>query len=106
LKEDRFKATTNASLALKDAETSIIAVGTPDRDGRIDLRYVLEVAGLLGDHIRTCESFHTVIVKSTVIPGTTLGPVCDVLEHRSGKRAGVGFGLGARPSKPEANVVR
>jgi len=107
LAEGHFSATTDAALALKEADVSLIAVGTPDREGRIDLRYVLEVASLLGHHIRHCEGFHTVIVKSTVIPGTTMGPVRQALEQCSGKRAGIDFGLGMNPEfLREASAVQ
>jgi len=107
LSEGRFSATTDPAEALADAELSLIAVGTPDREGRIDLRYVLEVAGLLGDHLRKVQDFHTVVVKSTVIPGTTEGPIREVLEARSGKRAGLDFGLGMNPEfLREASAVQ
>jgi UDPglucose 6-dehydrogenase/GDP-mannose 6-dehydrogenase len=92
-----FRITTSARDALEGSEVSMIAVGTPDHEGRIDLRYVHEVAGILGDFIREAPGFHTVIVKSTVIPGTTVGSVRDELEQRSDKRAGLDFGLGMNP---------
>ncbi len=95
--EGRFRATADASEALEGAEVSLIAVGTPDREGRIDLRYVLGVAEQIGAHLRDREGFHTVVVKSTVVPGTTLGPVREALERRSGKQAGLDFGLGMNP---------
>lgn len=46
--QGRFEATISAGKALEGSEVSVIAVGTPDRNGAIDLRYVLEVAGTLG----------------------------------------------------------
>lgn len=95
--DSRFRVTMNPAEGLAGAHVSMIAVGTPDRDGRIDLRYVLDVAATIGTHLKTCPSFHTVVVKSTVIPGTTMGPVRDTLEQLSGKRAGVDFGLGMNP---------
>jgi UDPglucose 6-dehydrogenase/GDP-mannose 6-dehydrogenase len=97
LSSGRFHAAIDSRELLKDSEISIIAVGTPDTCGRIDLKYVLEAAGTIGDHIRGCDKFHTVVVKSTVIPGTTAGPVRERLENHSGKKAGVDFGLGMNP---------
>lgn len=97
LSSGRFHAAIDSRKLLEEFEISIIAVGTPDTCGRIDLKYVLEAAGTIGDHIRGCEKFHTVVVKSTVIPGTTAGPVRERLENRSGKKAGVDFGLGMNP---------
>lgn len=92
-----FRITTSPQDALEGSDVSMIAVGTPDRDGRIDLHHVHEVAGILGDFILEAPGFHTVIVKSTVIPGTTLGSVRAELEQRSHKRAGLDFGLGMNP---------
>ncbi len=96
-REKRFMATSNPEAALADANASMIAVGTPDQAGRIDMRYVLQVAARLGEHIKHSKSFHTVIVKSTVIPGSTLGPIREALESSSGKKAGLDFGLGMNP---------
>jgi UDPglucose 6-dehydrogenase/GDP-mannose 6-dehydrogenase len=107
LASGRFAVTTSVREALDGSDLSMIAVGTPDREGRIDLRYVLEVAGCLGDFIRETGTFHTVVVKSTVIPGTTLGSVRETLEQRSGKRAGQDFGLGMNPEfLREGSAVR
>ena len=51
----------------------------------------------IGAALRTKTDYHTVVVKSTVIPGTTDGVVRDALEKASGKRAGPDFGLGMNP---------
>ncbi len=103
----RLRATSSVAEAMEGSEVSIIAVGTPDRDGRIDLVYVLEAAGIIGERIRDFGTFHTVIVKSTVVPGTTTGPVRELLECRSGRRAGVDFGLGMNPEfLREGSAVR
>jgi UDPglucose 6-dehydrogenase/GDP-mannose 6-dehydrogenase len=76
---------------------TLIAVGTPAKDGRIDLRHVEAAADDIGKALRTSSRYHTVVVKSTVIPGTTAGTVRQHLEKSSGKRAGVDFGLGMNP---------
>jgi UDPglucose 6-dehydrogenase len=96
-KEERFSATLNAKAALEASELSMIAVGTPPKDGKIDLSYVLEVARTIGAHIRTSSKRHTVVVKSTVVPGTTAGIVRQTLEEASGKIAGKDFGLAMNP---------
>jgi len=97
LADGSFRATLEAEEALAGAQVSMLAVGTPDLDGHIDLRYVVEAAGTIGRHLRTRADRHLVVVKSTVVPGSTAGPVREALERTSGKRAGEGFGLAMNP---------
>lgn len=92
----RFKATMNLVEALEGSELTIIAVGTPSTHGGIDLSYVREAARQIGEVLRGKLTFHTVVVKSTVLPGTTSSVVLPVLEDTSGKRLG-DFGLGVNP---------
>ncbi|BDU75223.1 UDP-glucose dehydrogenase family protein [Mesoterricola sediminis] len=93
----RFRATLDAQGALEGARLSMIAVGTPDRDGHIDLSFVEGVARTIGAHLRTAPDDHTVVVKSTVVPGTTLGLVARTLEAASGRVAGEDFGVAMNP---------
>lgn len=97
LASGRFWATTEAAEGLAGAELSLVAVGTPDHEGQIDLTAVDTVAACIGTHLREVDNFHGVVMKSTVVPGTTGGRVRDILESRSGKVAGVGFGLAMNP---------
>lgn len=97
LADGSFRATLEAEEALAGAQVSMLAVGTPDLDGHIDLRYVVEAAGTIGRHLRTRTDRHLVVVKSTVVPGSTVGPVREALERASGKQAGAGFGLAMNP---------
>ena len=93
----RLKASTDLAAAIAAADITFIAVGTPASDGKIDLGYVETAASEIGAVLRTRASYATVVVKSTVIPGTTLGTVRNALERTSGKKAGVDFGLGMNP---------
>ncbi|MDR3671582.1 MAG: UDP-glucose/GDP-mannose dehydrogenase family protein [Holophaga sp.] len=93
----RFRATLDAGEALAGSRISMIAVGTPDRDGRIDLSFVEAVARTVGQHLKGEPGYHTVVVKSTVVPGTTLGLVRRTLEEASGKAAGAEFGVAMNP---------
>ena len=64
----RLRFTTDAAQAVAEGELLFIAVGTPpDEDGSADLRYVLEVARTIGQHM---DSYKLVIDKSTVPVGT------------------------------------
>jgi UDPglucose 6-dehydrogenase/GDP-mannose 6-dehydrogenase len=93
----RLQATTNLRQAVLDTEISMIAVGTPFAKGQIDLRYIREVSRQMGQALREKLGYHVVIVKSTVVPGTTNDVVLPLLEEASGKTAGADFGVGMNP---------
>jgi UDPglucose 6-dehydrogenase len=93
----RLTATTDLAAAVAATDLTFIAVGTPAGDGRIDLTFVERAAFEIGTALRNKPGYHTVIVKSTVVPGTTVGVVLRALESASGKAAGKGFGLGMNP---------
>lgn len=92
----RFRATADLNMALDHANIVIVAVGTPSTDGVIDLGYIRAAAGQIGDWVRSSERFIPVIIKSTVVPGTTDTVVLGELEARSGRTLGA-FGLGMNP---------
>lgn len=93
----KLSATTDFDSAIRDSELSLIAVGTPFDGQEIDLRYIRQVAAQIGEVLKTKDGYHTVIVKSTVVPGTTEEVVLPILEETSGKKAGVDFGVGMNP---------
>lgn len=91
----RFRASTDLEGCVAGSQITFICVGTPSRaDGSIDTSYVEAAAGQVGAALR---SGHTVIVKSTVVPGTTDTLVTEVLGRSSGLVAGTDFGVGANP---------
>jgi UDPglucose 6-dehydrogenase len=92
-----FVATTDLGSAVRQSEVTLIAVGTPTRDGRIDLTYVAAAAREIGGFLGETHDYHVVAVKSTVVPGTTDSVVLQALESASKKRAGVDFGVGVNP---------
>lgn len=92
-----LRATTDLTQAVKDSEITFIAVGTPFDGQRIDLTYIREAARQIGVALRDKSGYHVVVVKSTVVPGTTDDVVRPILEEASGKRAGVDFGVGMNP---------
>jgi UDPglucose 6-dehydrogenase len=93
----RLRATRDLAKAVRDSEMTMIAVGTPAVDGRISLEYVERAAAEIGAALKDKRDWHAVVVKSTVIPGTTDGAVRRAVETASGKQAGSGFGLGMNP---------
>lgn len=74
----------------------IIAVGTPSFNGQIDLTYIKEVSKILGLYLKSIDQFVSIVIKSTVLPGTTDTIVREILERYSGKKIGE-FGLGMNP---------
>ncbi|MDH6196243.1 UDPglucose 6-dehydrogenase [Mycobacterium frederiksbergense] len=93
----RLHATTDLVDAVASSEISLIAVGTPFADGAIDLSAVRTVAEQIGAALRHRSEYHVVVVKSTVVPGTTENVVLPILEAASGKTAGIDFGVGMNP---------
>ncbi len=93
----RLQGSVDLQEAMYEAELSIIAVGTPSIEGRIDLSYV-ENAGLeIGHLLGQAAKYHTIVLKSTCVPGTTKSLLRKAIETTSGAVAGVDFGLGMSP---------
>jgi GDP-mannose 6-dehydrogenase len=93
----RFKATVAPEQAVIDSELSFVCVGTySSADGFPDLRAVYHVMDEIGRALKRKRAFHSVIIRSTVPPGTT-----EIAMHRlsmaSGNKAGKGFGGGMNP---------
>lgn len=94
----RFRATNDLAAAVSSSDVTFMCVGTPSRaDGSADTSFVEAAATQVGQVLGVSDRGHAVIVKSTVVPGTTDTVVTDVLERASGLRAGVDFGVGANP---------
>ncbi len=93
----RLKATTDPHQSVVETDITFIAVGTPFDGNQIDLNYVKEASEQIGKAIKDKSGYHLVVVKSTVVPGTTDKVVSPILEQASGKRVGVEFGVGMNP---------
>ncbi|AAL81479.1 UDP-glucose/GDP-mannose dehydrogenase family protein [Pyrococcus furiosus DSM 3638] len=94
----KYYATNDYRDAILNSDITFIAVGTPSReDGSIDLTYVKEASRAIGKALREKEDYHVVVVKSTVLPGTTEEVVRPILEKYSGKKAIQDFGLAMNP---------
>ncbi len=84
--------------AIQETDLSFVCVGTPSQiNGNLDLSYIRRVCEEIGVALRNKVARHTIVVRSTVLPGTMRGVVIPVLEERSGKPAGVGFGVCNNP---------
>lgn len=94
----RLRATTSARDAVAATEVSFVCVGTPSApNGSLDASYVARVAADIGEALRDTDAYHTVVVRSTLLPGSTESIVQPAIERASGKRAGHGFGLAYNP---------
>jgi len=95
--QSRLKATRDFAAAIKHADVSLIAVGTPSDGNEISLAQVREAAYQIGKNLRQAAPYHLVVVKSTVVPGTTDEIVLPILEESSGRKAGLEFGVAVNP---------
>lgn len=91
-------ATLDADAAVRDTDASYVCVGTPsNRDGSVGLAHVSKVCSIIGRAIAAKTTFHSVIIRSTIVPGTMESVCIPLLEAASGKKAGVDFGVGYYP---------
>jgi UDPglucose 6-dehydrogenase/GDP-mannose 6-dehydrogenase len=96
LQTGRLRATDSLPQALGRAQLVMIAVGTPSVDGRMDLASIRQAASQVGTLLPRLDRFLSVVVKSTVLPGTTDTVVRQTLEQHSRMTLG-DFGLGMNP---------
>lgn len=93
-----LRATDDGTEAIQHSDLSFVCVGTPSAtDGRLDLQYVQRVAADIGKALRRKSGYHVVVVRSTMLPGSTEGSVKPALEQMSGRRVGADVGLVCNP---------
>ena len=93
----KIAATTDYKKAIRETDVSIICVGTPStKEGHLNLNYIYKVASEIGEELKTKNNFHTVAIRSTVLPGTNR-KVGEIIEKISGKKRNVDFGIVSNP---------
>lgn len=93
-----LRATTDVADAVSTTEISLICVGTPSApNGSLSTRYLERVAEEIGGALAGMDRWHTVVFRSTMLPGTCTGLLIPILEKSSGKSAGVEFGVAVNP---------
>src|SRR5215469_13970990 len=89
-----LEGTQDTAEAVRNSDATFVVVGTPSEEGGgFSLRYVLPTCEAIGRGLSTKKDYHLVVLTSTVMPGSTGGPVRAALELASGKRCGRDFGL-------------
>ncbi len=98
LEKGLLSITDDPTSTVHNSDVTFITVGTPsNEDGSIDLKYVIEASKMIGEALQSKNKWHLIVMKSTVIPGTTSGVVRNTIEKASGKKAYEDFGLAVNP---------
>ncbi|MHA2282886.1 MAG: UDP-glucose dehydrogenase family protein [Promethearchaeota archaeon] len=97
-KPELLKCLTDPIQAILETDISMITQGTPMReDNSINLGYIESTAREIGEALKKSEKYHLVVVRSTVVPGTTRNLVGKIITEVSGKEPGKDFGLCMQP---------
>ncbi len=98
VKAGRLRATTDTLDAVANSEISLVCVGTPsNQNGSLDLRHVKNVCEQVGSALQTLQKYHTVVIRSTMLPGTIENLVVPTLQKHSGLQPGRDFGVCINP---------
>jgi UDPglucose 6-dehydrogenase len=94
----RLTATLSTAEAVRTTDLTFLLVPTPSaEDGRFSLDATLAACREIGIALRSKREYHLVVLSSTVMPGSTAGPVRECLEQASGLECGKDFGLCYNP---------
>ena len=94
----KLSATTDTVHAVKSTDVSLVCVGTPSKpNGSLDLGHVRRVCEEIGAALATKNERHTIVIRSTMLPGSVESVAQPALEEASGKKAGTDFGLCVNP---------
>jgi GDP-mannose 6-dehydrogenase len=94
----RLRATSDPIQAIRETELSFVCVGTPSQpNGNLDLRYIRRICEQIGEGLKSKGEHHTVVIRSTILPGTMRKIVIPTLEEFSGKKAAADFGVCNNP---------
>ena len=94
----RLRATSDYARLVAESDVTFIIVPTPsDAAGEFSNAYVIGVMESLGAALRAKSGYHVVAVTSTVMPGSTGGPILRALEQASGRHVPEDIGLAYNP---------
>ena len=93
-----IRASTDVEAAVEATDLSMLCVGTPSlQNGDLDLGYIRNVCHQVGLALARKNSRHTIVVRSTVLPGSVRDVVIPTIEAASGLKAGKDFGVAMNP---------
>jgi GDP-mannose 6-dehydrogenase len=88
----------NISDAIQKSDLTFVCVGTPSQaDGLIDLNSLLSACRDIGEALGQKDTYHTVVIRSTILPGTSEKYLIPYLTQHSGKTIGLDFGYLTNP---------
>lgn len=94
----KLRASLDSRVAVNNSQISLICVGTPSNsNGSLDLRYMENVCREIGLALADKQTYHVVVVRSTVLPGTVQEKIVPLLEQYSNRKAGIDFGVCMNP---------
>ena len=94
----RLRATHDQIQAIRETELSFVCVGTPSQpNGNLDLKFIRRICEQIGRALKDKTTRHTVVIRSTILPGTMHQIVIPILEEYSGRQAGVDFDVCNNP---------
>jgi GDP-mannose 6-dehydrogenase len=94
----KLRATTDSMRAVQSSDISLVCVGTPSKpNGSLDLGHVAHVCEEIGAALATKDTHHTIVIRSTMLPGSIESVAQPALEKTSRKVAGKDFGLCVNP---------
>jgi GDP-mannose 6-dehydrogenase len=94
----RLRATDSAADAIAASDISYVCVGTPSRaNGDLDVSAIRAVCLEIGREIARKSTRHTIVIRSTVLPGTMHDVSIPALEEASGMKALSDFGVASNP---------
>ena len=95
--KNNISATSDTEYAVINSDISFVIVPTPStKDGTFSTDFVETVAAEIGSILRTKDSYHTVVITSTVLPGD-MELIKNLIERTSGKNCSKNFGLCYNP---------
>jgi GDP-mannose 6-dehydrogenase len=98
VKAGKLTATDDVQYAIDNTDASFVCVGTPSApDGSVGLTHVEGVCRNIGKALASKAAYHSVVIRSTIVPGSTEGTCIPSLQEASGKLAGRDFGVGYYP---------
>lgn len=96
--EGSLRATSDIGAAISATEISLVCVGTPSApNGSLGTQYLERVTEQIGQALGQQGHRHTVVIRSTMLPGTCENLIIPILEKASGLRAGTDFGVAVNP---------